>query len=231
MRNRVLTLAIVSLATAALASSAGQAIALKRVPKVGEKATYTMKIDLVFQGMDINVTFDSVHTVKEVKSDGSYVTTEESKNQVVLVGGQEMPGGGDEVATMTYAADGTLLKMESAAMMGDEYRLSGLSIMVWPTKPVDVGSKWESSTKADKEKGTFDTTYSFEVLAKEKLMDRECFKIKHSAKESNGGTASSEGTTWVEIKTGLAVKSVGEMKQVPIQGMPMDAKFSLEMKK
>lgn len=231
MHKRVFLVTIASLSAFALAASAGQSVPLKRVATAGEKAAYTMKIDLVFQGMDVNVTFDTVHTVTKVNSDGSYIVTEETKNQLVLVGGQEMPGGGDEVATMTYAADGSILQMESDAMMGDEYRLANLSLMIWPTKPVEVGSKWETTTKADKDKGTFDTTYAFEVLGREKLLDKDCFKIKHSAKEAGGGGASSSGTTWIEIKTGLAVKSEGEMKQVPIQGMPMDAKYLLQMKK
>lgn len=229
MKNRTVIVGA-ALVAAAFAVAAGQQVTLKRVPKVGDTANYSMKIDLVVQGTQVNVSYDAVQKVTVVNPDGSFVISEQNKNQVVLVAGSEMPGGAEETSTMTYAVSGRITKIESASSMGDEQRLANLTVLVWPDKPVDVGSKWTSKTPADKDKGTFDTEYAFEVLAREKLLGYDTFKISSVIKES-GGDATCNSTTWVDVKTGQTIKATGEMKNVPIQGMPMDAKFVLEMKK
>jgi hypothetical protein len=131
---------------------------------------------------------------------------------------------------MTYAANGTILKIESPNAMGDEQRLANLTVLVWPDKQVDVGSKWTSKSAADKDSGLFETEYAFEVIAREKLLGYDTLKISSVIKE-NGGDATCISTTWVDVKTGLTIKSSGEMKNVPIHGTPMDAKYVLEMKK
>jgi opacity protein-like surface antigen len=226
----VITAAVAALAAAALAGT--QAVALKRVVKAGDKAAYGMKIKLDYQGTPVDVTFDTLQTITKVNDDGSYVATEENKNMVIMVGGQETAGAGeDETTTTTYAKDGSILKIEASVSTGDEYRLANLSTTLWPTKPVDVKSKWEGSVKGDSAKGTFDVVHSYEILAREQLMGYDTFKVAFNSKESGAGTASASGIVWLDVKTGLPVEVEGEMKSVPIQGVPMDATFALTLKK
>ena len=224
----VITTAVAALAVVALAGT--QAVALKRVVKAGDKATYAMKINLDYMGTPVDVTFNTVHTVTKVNDDGSYVASEEQKDTVVMVDGQEIAGE-DEASTITYAKDGSIIKIEANVSTGDGYRLANLSTTLWPTAPVDVKSKWERSIKGDSAKGTFDVVHSYEVLARERLLGFETFKIAYNAKETGSGTASTAGTIWLDVKTGLPVKIEGEMKSVPIQGIPMDATFVLTLKK
>jgi hypothetical protein len=228
MKSKALIVGI-ALAAAALAVAAGQAVPLKRVVKVGDAASYGMKIDLNFQGTDVKVTFDVSHKISEVKADGSYVLTEDVKNQVVLVAGSEMPGATDETSKTTFGANGQILKVESQGM-GGEHRLANLTAIIWPEKSVDVGSKWTAKTPANKDSGALENDYSFEVSGREKLMGFDTFKILSTIKEV-GGNATCNATTWVDVKSGLTIKATGEMKNVEIQGMPMDATFTLEMKK
>ena len=226
----VFSAAVAALAVVAFAGT--QAVALKRIVKAGDTAAYGMKLKLDFQGTPVDVSFDTVSTVTKVNDDGSYVATEENKNMVVIVSGQEMPGAGeDEKTTTTYAKDGSVIKIEASVSTGDEHRLANLSTTLWPTKPVDVKSKWEGSIKGDSAKGTFDVVHSYEVLAREQLLGYDTFKVAFNAKESGAGTASAAGTIWLDVKTGLPIKVEGEMKSVPIQGVPVDATFALTLKK
>jgi hypothetical protein len=229
MKNRTVIVGVALLA-AASALAAGQAVALKRVVKVGETANYGMKIDLNFQGTAVNVTFDVSHKISKVNEDGSYVIHEEVKNEKVLVGGSEMPNeGGTETSMTTYSATGQVIKVESQGM-GGEHRLSNLTAIIWPTKGVEVGSKWTAKTGANKDSGALENDYSFEVAARETLLGYDTFKIVSVVKEV-GGNAVCNANSWVDIKTGLLVKATGHMKSVEIQGMEMDADFVLEMKK
>lgn len=216
----VLTLAAVVLAS--------QAAALKRVPKVGETTNYKMKIDLAVQGMEVNVSFDVNQTISKVGDDGTYVITEKSSNQKVLVGGSEMPGEGDSTSRTTYAPNGTVTKVESDSPMGNDTAIANLTAVIWPDKPVTVGSKWSSTIKGDAAQGTADTEYTFEILAKETVLGVETFKVSSVAKS---GGATCTATSWLEISNGRTIKAIGEMKGVPIMGTPMDAKFHLEMSK
>lgn len=218
------------LAAAAVTLAAGQAVALKRTVKVGETANYGMKIDLDLQGTAVNVSFDVSHKISKVNDDGSYVIHEEVKNEKVLVGGSEMPSeGGVQTSMTTYSATGQVLKVESAGM-GGEHRLSNLTAIIWPTKSVDVGSKWTAKTSANKDSGALENDYSFEVVARETVMGYDTFKIASVVKEI-GGNGVCSSNSWVDVKTGLLVKTTGQMKSVEIQGMEMDATFTLEMKK
>ena len=232
MKNRAITTITAGLAIAAIAVAAGyDAVALKRVPKEGESHTFGMKIDIDFQGQAVTVTMDNIQKVTKVNADGTFVVSEETKNQVVMVGGQEVPNqGGDQTTTTTYGADGTITKVESASASGDELRLGNLNNTMWPKDKVDVGSKWEATLKGDKTKGTLDVSYSYEVLGREKLKNFDTFKIKTTAKESGDGAASAESTVWVDVATGLTVAGNGTMKGVPIMGTPMDATWKLELK-
>lgn len=228
MRHRATTTILSVLAVAAMAASAGQAVTLKRVPKVGEKATFKMKIDVNVQGMAINVSFDVIDTISKVNEDGSYVMTEVNTNQLVTMDGQILEEGGeDEVATYTYNPDGSISKIVADQMMGGEHYIANLTTIMWPKEKVDTGSKWTAKIPANKEGETPEITLNYEILGREKVAGKDTFKIKMTAK---GGDASNDATAWVEIGTGLTIKAQGQMKSVPIQGMMMDPVYSLEIK-
>lgn len=229
MKSKALTVGVSSLAVASVLA-AGQAVALKRVVKVGDSAIYTMKLDLDLQSTEVQVSFDAAQRITQVNPDGSYVMTENVGNAKVVIGGNEIPDGEEtDVSTTTFSATGQVLKVDSQGM-GSEHRLANLTAIIWPTKPVDVGSKWVAKTGAVKDSGTLENDYSFEVLARETLHGFVTFKISAIVKEV-GGSGVLHATHWVDVKTGLTVKSTGEMKNVELQGMPMDAKYVLELAK
>lgn len=228
MKTRAITTFVSVLALAALAASAGQAVKLQRVPKVGEKAAYKMKIDIAVQGMNINVAFDVVNTVTKVNEDGSYVLSEVNSNQLVTMDGQILEEGGEAITSeYTYAKEGHVTKIVSQEAMGGEQHVANLTTIIWPTTSVDTGSKWSGKVAANKDEGVPEITINYEIVGREKVAGKDTFKIKFSAK---GGESTNDGTHWVEIGTGVTVKSIGQMKAVPIQGMAMDPSYLLEMK-
>jgi hypothetical protein len=228
MKRRALTIALSLLAMTAIAASAGQQVTLKRIPKVGEKVAYKMKVALAFQGMNIDVSFDVANEVTKVNPDGSYLLVETNTNHLVTMDGQILEEGGEEEkATYTYAPDGSITKIESDNLMGGEQQMANLTAVIWPKEAVGTGSKWKSKIAANKDADMPEITIDYEIVAREKVAGKDCLKIKFDAK---GGKSSNVGHTWVEVGTGLTVKSEGQMKAVPIQGMEMDPQYLLELK-
>lgn len=93
--------------------------------------------------------------------------------------------------------------------------MGNLQAFFYPKEAVNVGSKWETIVKGDKEKGSVDLKATFEILAREKVGTHECFKVAIESKEQAGDEpAGSKGFAWVEITTGSVVKAEGEWTNV-----------------
>lgn len=215
-------------AAMAVAGVAPQPVTLKRNAKVGETNVYHMTMVLFTQGLEVNVTYVSSEEVIKVGSDGSYTSVLKQTDQVAEVGGTPVGGGEDGEGILTYAADGEVTKIESDQLDNDGYRRTNLMNIIWPPKPVDVGSKWESTLKADPGKIPYDIVKTFRILAREEQMGRDTFKVKTTVVEK-GGQASGEATLWIEVKTGVLVKAVGELTNAPMPGGMMDATFTAEL--
>lgn len=230
-RKRILiltaTLAAATLATAGIYGS----VTLKRVAKVGDTASYKLVVEMEIEGMgELEVNADITDEVVKVEEDGTITVKSFTANQVVLMGGSPIQESGEvEVSTTTFAASGLIMKIETSQMYAGTYRFGSLINIMWPTKPVEVGSKWEAETKADAEKGTYDMTYNYKIVERGDLLGHDCFKIDFKTEETSGGGASSEGTMWVDVKTGMTVKVDGDMFGAPLQDMEIDAHFVVEL--
>ena len=139
---------------------------------------------------------------------------------------QEIP---EEVSTTTFAASGLIKKIEASQMDAGTYRFGSLNNIMWPTQAVDVGSEWKVETKANSEQGTFDMTYEYEIVERGDVLGHDCFKIEFETEETSGGDASSEGTAWIDVKSGLVVKVEAEMYGVPMMGMAIDMYVVLQL--
>ena len=227
--NRIVVFACLAAIAAIASASALDAVNLKRNAKVGDVNSWKLSVDMDMQGTEVNFSADITEEVLKVNEDGSFTVSERTENQVVMVGGSEQAGPESPGVETTYAASGKILKIESEQMDSDAYRFSSLMIIMWPTKAVDVGSEWKVETEADSEKGTFDMTYEYEIVERGDLLGHDCFKIDFKTEETSGGDASSEGTVWIDVKTGLMVKVDGDMYGAPMMGMAMDAHFLVEL--
>jgi len=192
-------------------------VKLSRKVKVGE--TYESKVTLVLytSGLEINVDIKAREKVLTVKGDGSYVIEETQYDQNITVSGQAQPSPPDQSGEMTYSKTGEIVKVEFEQATDDTLGVANLMLIIWPTKPADVGSKWEADTKSGAT-----IHHSYEILARETVLGRDTFKISLEAGGSSSGDPSGKATVWVDIENGQTVKANGEMKNVPTAGRVMD---------
>ena len=177
--------------------------------KAGESNEYKGSIVLRTAGTEISISYKSTEKVLELKSDGSYIVASTASDQRVTVAGQAQPSGPEETTKFTYSKTGEVVAVESARNDPNSLGTRNLLAMIWPTRPVDVGSKWEAETKSGSA-----IHHSFEVLARESVLGHDTFKIAIVAKETSKDGATASGTTWVDVKNGMTAKTHGEMLNV-----------------
>ena len=209
------------------AAPTGEEFTLKRIVKVGDVHTYRLTMDMTTQGVEFNVSLDIEDKVTNVAADGGYTVRQTTSNQIVTIDGTEMPPQEGGTGTVTHDAVGFVTGLESSQQDRDGYRRASMLNMLWPNEAVSVGSKWSYDTKADPKKGTYDMTHSFELVSVKKLLGQNILKIKVASKETSVGKASGTGYVWIEARTGIITQAVGQVKNAPMAGGTMDAKYSL----
>jgi len=224
---------IAALSVAALAIQDG--VNLKRMPKEGDIAKYRLKGSVDFQGTDIVMTMLLTEKVTKVESNGNYtVETNESEGKVDLGGdSQDIPA--DTMSTV-YKATGEVVDVKTDAdKKASAIRLANLQSFTVQDKAVKVGDEWTTEVKKDEKSGAFAVKATYKVEAQEKIGDIDCYKVKFSAKETDGGdaAASVEGYTWVNIKNGVSEKSEGTTKNAPYPNapFPVNLKFTMVREK
>jgi hypothetical protein len=225
--NRRLSVLLLGAAVAATAF-AMQSMTLKRVATVGEVNEYKLNVVVDFQGTEVNFSARTVERVLSVEG-GKIVTENETKDAKIDLGGQEQPVDDSKVKT-TLGPDGEIVLIEGEMMDESAYRFANLMAMRWPGAAVEKGTKWTVEQKADSKRSTPATTFGFEIQDLMSMAGRDVVKVGFNIKETEGDTpASSEGVMYIDIKTGLMVKTEGKMENANIGGMVLNAKFSNEL--
>lgn len=228
MRNAILLAAILI----APIVSAQDPVVLKRTVKEGESAKYKLQVDTDFGGMKIKFTANVAEKVTKVNADGSYVVTSEQTDAMLDMDGQTQPAPAEIGATVstTYKPDGSVADIQGDSVNADAFRMSNMQLILWPKEAVNVGGKWQAEQKGDSAKGSVDGAASYEVLARETVGSRECFKISFEYKETTGSDpASSKGIAWVDIASGMLVKSEADWTNAPIAGQVISGKVKMEL--
>lgn len=218
-------------ASIAVAAYAADTYSLKRVAKVGDTLKYKFSADVDFGGQAAQVTFSTVDKVTKVEDNGNISTESKQENMKVSFGGQEMSPEDQPARTTITKSTGEIVEIKGEMVDGSAYRFSNMNIVKAPEAPVKVGDKWSYEVKADSKTGAVAGKADYEVLAAEKVGDRDTVKIKWTYKETEGAdAASSEGTVWMDAKDGAVVKASGSFTKAPIPGAPgpVDMKFTME---
>lgn len=219
---------VAALSVAAFAIQDG--ISLKRAAKTGESLKYRLKADVDFQGTEVALTMLVTEKTSKVESNGNYVVESAQSEGKIVFGGQEMDAP-DSTQTTTYKATGEIVEIKAEQVDGNAYRTAHLTAFITTDKPVKVGDTWTTEIKKDEKTGAVDAKGSYKVEAEEKVGSHECFKVKYTTKEVEGGEAAAtcDATSWISKKDGSIVKSEGLWKNVPFPGAPgpINAKFSL----
>lgn len=219
---------VAALSVAAFAVQDG--IALKRTAKAGESIKYRLKADVDLGGTEAAFSTLVTEKVSKVESNGTYVIESSQSDGKVSFGGQEMEMPAS-VQTITYKATGEIVEIKAEQVDASVYRTANLTSFIVGDKPVKVGDTWTTEIKKDEKTGAAAAKGTYKVEAEEKIGDYECYKVKYSTKEVDGGEAAavSESTSWISKKDGSMVKSEGTWKNMPFPGapMPINAKFTM----
>jgi len=167
--------------------------------------------------------------VLKVEESGNVQMESASAEMVIKFGDQEMPQPAPPATKMTFKPNGSVAKVDGGDAMMQQMNAAQ---MVYPEKPVKVGDKWSETVK----NAVGELKIDYEFVGVEKVGDTEAVKIKVTARSANakeGEGYSADGFTWVDPKTGMAVKMETRIKGMQVEGapMPIDGTVKMELVK
>jgi hypothetical protein len=201
--------------------AAGQAVTLKRTPKVGEVYKYRVTLVFTIYGNDVFYTSTVTDKVTEVAKDGSY-TVASTQSEVSASAGQDLPVEKNEKPSYTvYDAKGHVLDLkgeQAAASWRDAY----LSAFVLPDKPVAKGDTWSATLppKADLKTPGASINYTSLGMDTVPIAGIQVLRVDEKfAENSQSDRATSTGTIWVDPRDGSVVKMEEVWRNAPILGV------------
>ncbi|MDI9635130.1 hypothetical protein QPK87_31535 [Kamptonema cortianum] len=221
-RISIISLAICGLAAIAVAQSTNRFL-----PKQGDTWAFRQKVTTEMAGTTIIYTSKMANRVLETSEKGFKVEITESEGMLDMGGGEE-PQGDASTSTVMYGARGEVLTVDGQAMADNPVRFASLFNFIYPEAELAKGLKWEYSVKANKELGTYDTTYKYEVLEPATVNGVATFKVKFSMEEkATDLPGSNVGTVWLDAKTARPIKAESKFTNASIQGMAFSGSWEL----
>ena len=182
-------------------------------------------MDIDFGGQPVFVTTTVTNKVVKVEENGNIQMESASSELTIKFGDQEIPQPASPPTKITYKPNGSVAKVEGGDAMMQQMNASQ---MVYPEKPVKVGDKWSDTVKHPAGELKID----YEFVGVEKVGEVEALKIKTTARTVNGKEGesySADGFTWIDPKTGMAVKMETRIKGMQAEGAPMPIDGTLKM--
>jgi len=208
-----------------LSAALSQEYTLKLNVKEGDTFKYRMSIEIDFGGQLVFVTTTVTNKVLKVEENGNIQMESASSELTIKFGDQEIPQPASPPTKITYKPNGSVAKVEGGDAMMQQMNASQ---MVYPEKPVKVGDKWSDTVKHPAGELKID----YEFVGVEKVGEVEALKIKTTARTVNGKEGesySADGFTWIDPKTGMAVKMETRIKGMQVEGAPMPIDGTLKM--
>jgi hypothetical protein len=208
-----------------LSAAIAQEYTLKLNVKEGDTFKYRMSMEIDFGGQNLLATTTITNKVLKVEENGNIQMESASGEMVIKFGDQEMPQPAPPATKMTFKPNGTVAKVDGGDAMMQQMNAAQ---MVYPEKPVKVGDKWSETVKNPNGELKID----YELVGVEKVGDTEAVKIKVTARSANGKEGenySADGFTWVDPKTGMAIKMETRIKGMQVEGAPMPIDGTLKM--
>jgi len=212
-----------------LSATFSQEYTLKLNVKEGDTFKYRMSMEIDFGGQSVLATTTITNKVLKVEESGNVQMESASAEMVIKFGDQEMPQPAPPATKMTFKPNGSVAKVDGGDAMMQQMNAAQ---MVYPEKPVKVGDKWSETVK----NAVGELKIDYEFVGVEKVGDTEAVKIKVTARSANakeGEGYSADGFTWVDPKTGMAVKMETRIKGMQVEGapMPIDGTVKMELVK
>jgi hypothetical protein len=229
MRKYALLLAA---ATFGLALAAVAEFDFKAIRAVGEKSKTKVTAEIEIQGIKVEQSYVTSEEVTEVK-DGLVTSKSSMSEQKIVVNGQEQPAPPDRTNVSKSKLTGELVESDNTSEqpLDVQKRISRVTAVVPPEKPVGVGGSWSVTLPKDEKSGLVPGKLDYKVVAVEKVGKWDVVKVDYSFKETEGGTPlSAKGTMWLTTKKFDNVKAdiVVENFEAPGVPMPLTVKLKIE---
>lgn len=143
----------------------------------------------------------------------------------LIVPGSRIPLTAPEL-TLAVSLRGEPLKSQSEDAAA--FRLRRLTSVPLPVGPVKPGDSWQINYLPDGS-GVPEVRFTCRFLAAEKILGVDAAKIAVTVREALPGEASAEYTAWVDLATGLPVRSRADLKKALIAGSVVDATWSMAL--
>lgn len=210
-------------------------INLKRRPKVGDVAEYSVDATFDTEQGAIKFTEKEAEKIVDVSPDGTFKLKVDSTNVAIDVAGQTLPPQPDSSYTSENAANGSVKSISATEEPGPAtYRIAHLNAFQAPDGPVKVGDTFKYDIAADKTHMTPGVHAEYTVAGVEKVKDWDTAKLTYSIKETEGDMPSSvTGTAWVSTVDGSIVKLQAVWTNVQPQGVPvpLSGKYNVDRTK
>jgi hypothetical protein len=208
-----------------LSAAFSQEYTLRLNVKEGDTFKYRMSMEIDFGGQSVLATTTITNKVLKVEESGNVQMESASGEMIIKFGDQEMPQPAPPATKMTFKPNGSVAKVDGGDAMMQQMNAAQ---MVYPEKPIKVGDKWSETVK----NAVGELKIDYEFVGVEKVGDTETVKIKMMARSVNakeGEGYSADGFTWVDPKTGMAVKMETRIKGMRVEGAPMPIDGTLKM--
>ena len=208
-----------------LSAAFSQEYTLKLNVKEGDTFKYRMSMEIDFGGQSVLATTTITNKVLKVEESGNVQMESASGEMIIKFGDQEMPQPAPPATKMTFKPNGSVAKVDGGDAMIQQMNAAQ---MVYPEKPIKVGDKWSETVK----NAVGDLKIDYEFVGVEKVGDTETVKTKMTARSVNakeGEDYSADGFTWVDPKTGMAIKMETRIKGMQVEGAPMPIDGTLKM--
>lgn len=234
MKRRVITFGALALLALAPLVTAAEGITIQRKATVGEKQHLKLQIEGEVSGTAFVMNGRFSSEVKEVTPGGEISTEEQSQEQILTVGGMQIPLPGGQPIRQKRDRLGRLLSLEDpnpASLFGPAVgkALAMVSSPLLPEKPVAPGESWSGEYDNPVKEGsklTLKTTYA----GPEKVGEQELHKLTQVATVPTPmGDAVLNFTFWIEPARGISVRQESQGKDIPTQFGPMSWKQSMEL--
>ncbi|MEQ1823272.1 MAG: hypothetical protein ABL949_12225 [Fimbriimonadaceae bacterium] len=213
---------------------AAQGVPLVRKAKVGDSATYDLKMDLVLFGDVAVYTSKMTEKVVEVTPDGTISIEKSQTDYKAQLFGDEATVLDQDMPKPVYSWDskGVLVGIKSELQKAEVYRMAEFEAVRLPAKAVSVGDTYSVEVAANAKFGTHKAKADYKIEAQEKVGNYDTFVASFTyAEQIPDDPASSTGKVWINKEDGSVVKLEAAWTNVPIPGAPAQTTGNIKLER
>jgi hypothetical protein len=200
-------------------------VSIKRTPKVGDTASFTMEATMNINGQDGHITGKGNEKVTAVDQTAGTFTTIETQSDVTF---NDSPVGQDQQVTQVQKLTGEVVSITGGSQDANPYRFQDLIQPYLPSAPLNVGDAFTMDIKSTND-GIVPIHVDGKLVAMEKVGSFDTAKLEETVKET-GGTdpGSAHSFLWVNVVDGSLIKQTADLTNIQLGPISVSAgKMSL----